>query len=237
SSRFTIPIVSCTTRYGTQNIRLYGCFLELSWDCSRYCPTMRVRAGYRLREQPGPVDTMTSAEMLTFIAHRDHNLMRRVNRWPAPRWVRLWMICATRGGDGWLWYGMGLVILLFGGEPRLLAIGAAALAAGAGITLLLRLKKLAGRKRPCTIEPHCWATLLPPDQFSFPSGHTITAFAVAVSLSQFYPSLAIGLLFCAASVAASRVLLGMHFLSDVLAGALIGTALAFCSAYLISLVA
>ncbi len=173
--------------------------------------------------------------MLTFIAHRDHNLMRRINRWPAPRWIRLWMLCATRGGDGWLWYGMGLIILLFGGDQRFFAVAAAALAAGTGIALFLRLKRLTGRKRPCAIEPHCWATLLPPDQFSFPSGHTITAFAVAVSLSQFYPTLAIGLLFCAVSVAASRVLLGMHFLSDVLAGALIGTALAFGSVRLFTL--
>lgn len=180
---------------------------------------------------------MISAEMLTFIAHRDHNLMRRVNRWPAPRWIRLWMICATWGGDGWLWYGMGLMILLFGGEPRFQAAGAAALAAGAGITLFLRLKKFARRKRPCAIEPHCWATLLPPDQFSFPSGHTITAFAVAVSLGQFYPALLVGLLFCAASVAASRVLLGMHFLSDVLAGAAIGTVLAYCATHLVRFVA
>jgi undecaprenyl-diphosphatase len=132
---------------------------------------------------------------------------------------------------------MGLIILLFGGEERVLAVGAAALAAGAGIALFLRLKKLIGRKRPCQIEPHCWATLLPPDQFSFPSGHTITAFAVAVSLSQFYPSLAVGLLFCAVSVAASRILLGMHFLSDVLAGALIGTALALGAGSLVRLIA
>ncbi|MBZ5576912.1 MAG: phosphatase PAP2 family protein [Acidobacteriia bacterium] len=170
--------------------------------------------------------------MLTFIARRDHNLMLRINRWPAPRWIRLWMLCATRGGDGWLWYGMGLVILLFGGDQRFLAVASAALAAGVGIALFLRLKKMTGRKRPCAIEPHCWATLLPPDQFSFPSGHTITAFTVAVCLSQFYPTLAIGLLFCAVSVAASRILLGMHFLSDVLAGAAIGTALAFGSTYL-----
>jgi len=174
--------------------------------------------------------------MLTFIAHRDHTLMRRINRWPAPRWIRLWMLCATRGGDGWLWYGMGAFILLFGGDDRFAAVAAAALAAGSGVTLFLRLKKLTGRKRPCAIEPHCWATLLPPDQFSFPSGHTITAFAVAIALSQFYPNLAIGLLFCAVSVAASRILLGMHFLSDVLAGAAIGTSLAFGSAYVTRLV-
>src|SRR5208283_4016692 len=109
---------------------------------------------------------------------------------------------------------------------------AATLAAGAGIALFLQLKKAAGRRRPCAIEPHCWSTLLPPDQFSFPSGHTITAFAVALPLSMAYPEMAAGLLFCAVSVAISRILLGMHFLSDVLAGATLGTALAFAAAWL-----
>lgn len=167
--------------------------------------------------------------MLDFISHRDHRLMRRVNRWYAPRWIRVWMLCATRGGDGWLWYALGLVLLLYGGAERFLAVASAALAAGLGIVIFLQLKRAIGRKRPCAVEPHCWATLLPPDQFSFPSGHTITAFAVAVSLSLFYPELAIGLFFCAISVAASRILLGMHFLSDVLAGAAVGTLLAFCA--------
>jgi undecaprenyl-diphosphatase len=153
--------------------------------------------------------------------------MRRVNRWPAPRWIRLWAICATRGGDGWLWYAIGIAVLLFGGTDRFLAVGSAALAAAMGIGIFLYLKKATGRKRPCTFEPHCWATLLPPDQFSFPSGHTITAFAVAISLNHFYPDLAVGLMFCAISVAASRILTGMHFLSDVAAGAVIGTILAY----------
>ena len=158
---------------------------------------------------------MTLAATLTFISHRDHALMRRINRWHPPSWIRVWMLCATRGGDGWLWCAMGLVILLLGGGQRFAAIGAAA-----------------GRKRPCALEPHCWATLLPPDQFSFPSGHTITAFAVAVSLSLFYPEMGVGLLFCAISVATSRILLGMHFLSDVLAGGALGTALAYGAVWL-----
>ena len=168
-----------------------------------------------------------SSPVLSYIVTRDHRVMRRVHGWRAPHWIRLWMLCATRGGDGWLWYTMGAVLLLFGGPQRFAALGAAALAAGSGILLFLYLKRKTGRKRPCAIQPHCWATLLPPDQFSFPSGHTITAFAVAVPLALFYPALLPGLLFCAASIAVSRVLLGMHFLSDVLAGAAIGTALAF----------
>ena len=154
-------------------------------------------------------------------------MMRRANNWEAPRWVRLYVLSATRGGDGWLWYAMGLAILILGGRTRFEAVGAAGISSVLSILLFLCIKRLAGRRRPCHIQPHCWATLLPPDQFSFPSGHTMTAFAVAVPLALFYPSLAIGLLFCALSIATSRILLGMHFLSDVVAGALIGTGLGY----------
>jgi undecaprenyl-diphosphatase len=180
---------------------------------------------------------VTVSGAMLYIELRDHRLMLRVNRWPAPRWIRVWMLCATRGGDGRLWYGMGLAIALFGGDARFPAIASAALSAALGIGIFLKLKKATGRKRPGTFAPHCWATLLPPDQFSFPSGHTITAFAVALSLSYFYPGLESGLLFCAASVAASRILLGMHFLSDVIAGAAIGALLAFGTTRLVSLLA
>lgn len=168
--------------------------------------------------------------MLGYITRRDHRLMRLVQRWRAPRWIRVWMICATRGGDGWLWYALGLVVLCFGGAQRFHAAGASALAAGAGIAAFLQVKKAAGRRRPCVFEPHCWSTLLPPDQFSFPSGHTITAFAVALPLGLAYHEMAAGLIFCALSIAISRILLGMHFLSDVLAGAAIGTLLALAAA-------
>ncbi len=165
--------------------------------------------------------------MRSLITRGDYSIMHRANNWVAPRWVRLYVVGATLGGDGWLWYAMGLAILLFGGNERFAALGAAGLSSVLSIILFIWLKRFTGRRRPCQIEPHCWATLLPPDQFSFPSGHTMTAFAVAIPLSLFYPDLTIGLLFSALSIAMSRILLGMHFLSDVVAGALIGTGIGY----------
>jgi undecaprenyl-diphosphatase len=173
------------------------------------------------------------SSMLEALVANDLKLMRRVHRWPAPRWIRVWMLCTTRGGNGWIWYAMGAVILSFGGAYRFIAVGAAILAAAIGIRAFLRLKKRIGRRRPCALEPHCWARLLPPDQLSFPSGHTITAFAVSVCLIRFYPNLAVGLMFCAWSIAASRIVLGMHFLTDVLAGAAIGGLIAFFATHLL----
>ena len=173
-----------------------------------------------------------SNSLATWLTAGDHSLMRRVHHWRAPRWLRIWMIAATRGGDGWLWLGMGLVVAMYGGPARMQALGAAALATAFGVALFLKLKRITGRRRPCAIEPHCWSRLLPPDQFSFPSGHTITAFAVATSLGGYYPEMQPPLYFCAVSIATSRILLGMHFLTDVLAGAALGSLLGILSATL-----
>jgi undecaprenyl-diphosphatase len=163
------------------------------------------------------------------IQSNDHKLMRRVHRWRAPRWFRILMIVATRGGDGWLWYSLGLILVLFGGPHRFAAIGAAAAAVMAGIFAFRSLKHASHRKRPCEIEPHCWSSILPPDKYSFPSGHSITAFAVAIAIGLFYPELLGTLLTVAMLIAASRIILGMHFLSDVLAGSVIGAILGVLS--------
>lgn len=170
------------------------------------------------------------------IQSNDHRLMRRVHRWRAPRWFRILMILMTRLGDGWLWYSLGLILVLYGGENRFRAIGAGATAAVAGIFLFRALKRTSRRKRPCEVEPHCWAAILPPDKYSFPSGHSITAFAIALSVGLFYPDLQMPLLAVAVLIASSRIILGMHFLSDVLAGSAIGVGLGVVSFHFFSLI-
>jgi len=175
---------------------------------------------------------MTFSRAAASLSAPDYFLMHRLNRWRPPRWIRIWMLAATRAGDGWLWWCCGIAVESSGNSSKDYALAAAALAVIIGIVAFKILKRAVGRKRPCAITPHCWANLLPPDQFSFPSGHSITAFAVAVSLGTFYPAAMPVLLFCAASIAASRVLLGMHFLSDVVAGSGLGAALGYAAALL-----
>jgi membrane-associated phospholipid phosphatase len=61
-----------------------------------------------------------------------------------------------------------------------------------------------------------------PDVDSFPSGHATSVFAVAAVFAAFYPRLSAPLYFLAAAIAVGRVYLGRHYLSDIMAGALIG---------------
>src|SRR6202795_3723790 len=68
-----------------------------------------------------------------YIESRDHGLMRRVHRWRAPKWIRISMMLATRCGDGWIWYLLGAILLLFGGPRRFLAVGSGAVAVAVGI--------------------------------------------------------------------------------------------------------
>jgi undecaprenyl-diphosphatase len=170
---------------------------------------------------------MTLARAKSTLSAPDINLMRRCNRWRAPRWFRWWMLLATRAGDGWLWGLIGIAVLLSPDAFRFRAIEAAACAVTAGMLMFHKVKRVFCRTRPRDIEPHCWAHIVTRDKFSFPSGHSTTAFAVALSLGNFYPEIMPLLLILAANVAISRVIVGMHFLTDVLAGSGIGALLGY----------
>jgi len=126
-----------------------------------------------------------------------------------------------------LWGAIGIAVLFSQDAMRFHAIEAAGCAIAAGIVIFHKVKRVCCRMRPRDIEPHCWAHIVTRDKFSFPSGHSTTAFALAVSLGSFYPEILVPLLVLAANVAISRVIVGMHFLSDVLAGAGMGALLGY----------
>ena len=170
--------------------------------------------------------------VLTYVAASDERLSGRMRGWTPPRWVRLWMLWATVLGDGWLWLSVGFALLDGGGRWRRV-LAAAALAAGLANMVLVVLKRRFRRPRPCDEAPHPafavrpsnYLRYVPSDRFSFPSGHSMNAFALATVLALTFPWIAPGAAAVAASIAASRVILGLHFLSDVLVGSLLGVAI------------
>jgi undecaprenyl-diphosphatase len=163
--------------------------------------------------------------LLAFVNDSDFRVSGRVRGWSPPRWFRLWMRGATRVADRWLWPALALVLGAAGqtGREALLAGAAAAMVANVVLVLLKRGVK---RRRPCEEAPHpLFLDLKPPDPFSFPSGHSMNAFAVGTVLALQFPAGAPAFALLAGSIAASRVVLGMHYVSDVIVGSAIGVLL------------
>jgi undecaprenyl-diphosphatase len=161
--------------------------------------------------------------LFAYVHQSDDRLDGRVCSWVPPVWFRVWMRWATRLADGWLWLCLAAILLLAGG-PRLQALAEGAIAAAFTNVLLVFLKRRFRRPRPCEVRLHpLFADVKPPDPFSFPSGHSMNACSVCTVMALHFPALAPLLAVMAASIAASRVVLGMHYVSDVVAGAALGT--------------
>ena len=132
----------------------------------------------------------------------------------------------SRLGDGVFWYAL-MLLLLAADVTAAIAPVLHMVAAGLAGTILYRwLKAKTLRPRPYQVNQAINGNARPLDQFSFPSGHTLHAFAFTTIAIAYYPQLAFLLIPFACLVALSRVVLGLHYPSDVLAGAAIGAAIA-----------
>ena len=144
---------------------------------------------------------------------------RLVALWMHGASTRAWVVgilkAVSRVGDGWLWYV--IVVCL----PW----------AGGAVDMLIHkiVKRWIARPRPfraCAGIRECMPSL---DEFSFPSGHTLHSVACSLILTAYYPMFALVVWPFTVLVAISRVVLGLHYPSDVVVGALIGAATAAVS--------
>jgi undecaprenyl-diphosphatase len=139
-----------------------------------------------------------------------------------PGWRRSAAALLARSGDSWFWLlGLAAVGWLGGGDWRAWALSqGAAILVTAGVVLAI--KFTVRRKRP---EGDWGGIYRSTDPHSFPSGHAARAVMLAVLAQALGPQwFAILLLFWAPLVVLARVAMGLHYLSDVLAGALLGAA-------------
>jgi undecaprenyl-diphosphatase len=155
----------------------------------------------------------------------------RWNRWAAQRALVGFFGIVSRLGDGVFWYCLMAAVALYGSRGRIAALHMAL--TGLAAAMLYRLlKRWTRRPRPFRAHREIVAHIAPLDEFSFPSGHTLHAVSFTIIALAYFPLLAPLLVTFALLVAASRVVLGLHYPSDVLAATILGGALSAVSLWL-----
>ncbi len=152
----------------------------------------------------------------------EYRMCRRLNRGCEHRGIRLFFMAASRLGDGVIWYALMLALPFLYGE-RGLVVAAIMLASGAaGLAVYKFLKRTFVRERPFIRHEGISLAGAPLDRYSFPSGHTLHAVCFTWQGCIAFPELSFALIPLALAISASRVVLGLHYPTDVLVGALLG---------------
>lgn len=156
----------------------------------------------------------------------DRGVLRWVYALGDPKFLTSFFRAVSRLGDGAIWYALMLAIpLIYGAEQLRLSV-TLAVTGLAAVLIYKALKAAVRRPRPCSREDGPLARVNLLDEWSFPSGHTLHAVAFTTVAVSALPLLAWLLVPFTIAIALSRLVLGVHYPSDVIAGALIGFAIA-----------
>jgi undecaprenyl-diphosphatase len=178
---------------------------------------------------PKMAGTLRQARAAAWLARMDQNevrLCRRLNAAVQRAGTRRVFQVASRLGDGIIWYLLIAALPLCFGRAGLGTALQMAMAGLSGLLLYRLLKRRFVRERPFITHASIVRGAVPLDRFSFPSGHTLHAVSFTLIASMAFPLLALLLVPLALLIALSRVVLGLHYPSDVLAGALLGAGVA-----------
>jgi undecaprenyl-diphosphatase len=161
--------------------------------------------------------------LIARVVATDHAFLRLLGSIPMSRSVTLPLIALVRIGDGWIWC---LVAgYLWWATPFLLfkqMLLHCLLAIAISLAVYWPIKLLVRRPRPYNCGLGVTARVPPLDRYSFPSGHTMNNLAVALTLSVYLPDVFLAALGVPVLLGALRILFGVHFLSDITGGVVLG---------------
>lgn len=166
------------------------------------------------------------------------NLDEAVLRWIASNLRVEWLnpvaiVYTSLGNGGWIFIAISAVLLFFYKTRKAGVSSLTAMLLGLFVTNLT-LKPIVARLRPWVVMESFPVLVYSSDLNSFPSGHTCAAFAFAVALCVILPQkrAKAAALIAAALMGFSRLYVGVHFPSDVLVGALVGTVCGLAGAWI-----
>ena len=160
------------------------------------------------------IDTLEYAWCLRFNRACNRNFLRKL------------FAIVSRLGDGVVWYALMLVLPLMYGSAGVLAAVRMAIVGVLGLAIYKYLKSRLVRERPYVSLIGIVVGTPALDRYSFPSGHTLHATTFSILAIDAFPTLGWLCAPFAVLVAISRVVLGLHYPTDVAAGAALGTGLA-----------
>ncbi len=175
------------------------------------------------------MNPLKTSAVFTRIDAIELSLCLACNRGCHRKRIRQFFAVISRLGDGVFWYSLMAVLPIVFGAAALRASVHMAIVGLAGLVLYKFLKSRLVRERPFLQHADIALGAAPLDRYSFPSGHTLHAVGFSLVALSYYPQLTWLVLPFAGLVALSRVVLGLHYPSDVLAGALLGALLAWTS--------
>ena len=163
--------------------------------------------------------------MVEYLDDLEINVCRRVNALSRVTAIRRFFSAVSKLGDYPAWVIFGLFIAVQQGAAALPFVVQAVVTMAVGILVYKTLKNRLVRERPYMTHGDIVCGTAPLDRYSFPSGHTLHARSFTVLYGAWEPALLIVMAPFAALVAASRIILGLHYPSDVLVGGSIGAAI------------
>lgn len=173
-----------------------------------------------------PAQSTLGSRWFPAIQNLDHQTVLALLHSPRRAVLTRLALKVSASADGWLYLLLLPLILLLRPQQATELAGAAVAAFGIERCLYFSFKNTFRRNRPPAAIAGFKAVITASDRFSLPSGHTSAAFLCVTFLCLALSWLLLPLYLWAAAVGASRVVLGVHFPSDTVLGALLGSSVA-----------